>query len=139
MAYVYGVEDVNRSLGISIEPDLDQMRESIYKEIDDETWLDRFRDIKTFSELERLVKTEAGRDFSEGQYNTADGRATHKTWITMGDDRVRDTHWYLEDMTVEIGEYFYTIDGDYALHPFGFLEPSNNVGCRCKIKYSKRG
>ena len=37
-----------------------------------------------------------------------------KTWVTMADDRVRDTHDYLEGMSVPINERFFTFDNDYA-------------------------
>lgn len=55
----------------------------------------------------------------------------------MEDDKVRDTHDYLEGMSVGIDEEFYTYDGDHALYPGGFENAQNNVNCRCFLTYTK--
>lgn len=138
MAYIYGVYDANTSVGTDFEPQSEKISRSVYKKIDGKTWEDRVREAKTKEELERIVHTECYRDYNTGAYDTADGFATHKTWVTMGDDRVRDSHYYLDGLTVGIDEYFYTLDGDYALHPFGFLQPENNINCRCVLEYSRQ-
>ena len=137
MAYVYGTKDVARSLNEEIKPDTDKMYNSVYKNIAGETWVKRIRDAQTEGELERIFVTEAHRCFSDGQWDSADGRANYKTWITMGDDKVRDTHWYLEGLTVGINDYFYTLDGDRALRPYGFEYAENNIQCRCTLEYTK--
>jgi hypothetical protein len=62
--------------------------------------------------------------------------AKSKTWVTMMDDRVRDTHDYLEGETVGIGEDFYTYDGDHASAPGLFELAENNVNCRCELLFS---
>jgi hypothetical protein len=51
----------------------------------------------------------------------------------MLDDRVRETHDYLEGVRVGIDDLFYTFDGDAAYAPGGFGDPSNNVNCRCYL------
>jgi hypothetical protein len=53
------------------------------------------------------------------------------------DNRVRDTHFYLEGMTVDINDKFYTYDGDSAYRPGGFEKAENNCGCRCLLMYSR--
>ena len=75
--------------------------------------------------------------FSDGQWDTAEGNANYKTWITQGDEKVRDTHWYLDGLKVGIDDYFYTLDGDYAMKPYDFEYPQNNIRCRCRLKYTK--
>ena len=138
MAYVFGNQDVNKSIGTNIEPITNNLNSSIYHKIEGEDWEDRVNKAETYEDLERIVVTEAHRDFSEGQYDTAVmGGATHKRWITMQDERVRDSHWYLDGMKVGIDDYFYTLDGDYARHPFDFMDASNNVNCRCVLEYIK--
>ena len=137
MAYVYGTKDVARSLNEEIKPDTDKMYNSVYKNIAGETWVKRIRDAQTEGEVERIFVTEAHRCFSDGQWDSADGRANYKTWITMGDDKVRDTHWYLEGLTVGKNDYFYTLDGDRALRPYGFEYAENNIQCRCTLEYTK--
>jgi uncharacterized protein with gpF-like domain len=60
--------------------------------------------------------------------------ATAKRWRTMNDDRVRDTHDYLEGMVVPFSERFYSYDGDSAEYPGGFALPENNINCRCVVE-----
>ena len=139
MAYILGVNDVSRSLHGDFKADKDKMSESVYKSIEGKTWEERLKDALTEDEVKRIVVTEAHRVFSDGQWDTAEGKATHKTWVTMDDDRVRETHWYLEGLKVKVNEYFYTLDGDYALRPYDFMEASNNINCRCYLEYTKEG
>ena len=138
MAYVFGTKDVSESLKEDIEPDTDKMKESVYKKIAGESWKERINKSSTKEEIERIFVTESHRCFSDGQWDSADGRATHKTWVTMDDEKVRDTHWYIDNLTVGIDEYFYTLDGDRALRPYGFELASNNINCRCYLKYSRK-
>lgn len=138
MAYVFGTKDVSKSLDEEIKPDTDKMKESVYKKIAGQTWEERIRDAITKEDIERIFVTESHRCFADGQWDSADGRATHKTWVTMDDEKVRDTHWYIDNLTVKIDEYFYTLDGDRALRPYGFEIASNNINCRCYLKYSRR-
>ena len=84
----------------------------------------------------RIIDTEAHRDFNTGIYDAgrlSGIRGLKKKWVTMMDDRVRDTHDYLHGMTVGIDDLFYTYDGDSAYSPGGFENPANNVNCRCFI------
>lgn len=137
MAYVYGVNDVSKSLGEEFTPDTDKMEKSVHKKIAGETWVKRVRDAQTIGELERIIVTESHRCFSEGQWDTAEGHATSKIWHTQEDDKVRDSHWYLDGMEIGINDYFYTLNGDRALHPLGFGIPSEDCNCRCFLEYIK--
>lgn len=137
MAYVYGTKDVARSLNEDIKPDTDKMYESVHKKIEDKTWVERINEADTIGEIERIFFTESHRCFSDGQWDSADGRAKYKTWHTQEDEKVRDTHWYLDGLKVGINDYFYTINGDRALHPLGFGIASEDVNCRCYLEYTK--
>lgn len=137
MSYVFGTNDVSKSLNEEIKPDPDKMYDSVHKVIAGETWEERINKASTKEDIERIFFTESHRVFSEGQWDSADGRATHKTWVTMDDDKVRDTHWYIDGLKVKVDEYFYTLDGDRALKPYGFDFPENNINCRCTLKYTK--
>ena len=64
--------------------------------------------------------------------------AVTKTWVTMKDDRVRETHDYLEGTTVHYDCEFFTYDGDHSQYPGGFSKPENNVNCRCILLYKKQ-
>jgi uncharacterized protein with gpF-like domain len=68
---------------------------------------------------------------------TATGKDLYKTWVTMRDDRVRETHDYLEGMKIPINEPFVTYDMDEAMYPGGFSLPENNVNCRCTLKITE--
>lgn len=52
------------------------------------------------------------------------------------DEKVRDTHQYLEGMTVGIDEDFWTYDNDHASAPGMFEFAENNVNCRCELLFS---
>lgn len=136
MAYVFGVNDVSFSMKKEAEPDKEKMMASIYKPIDGETWVDRLNKIETQDELLRIVATESHRVFAEGQFDTGEQLgATKKIWHTQEDDRVRDSHWYLDGMEVGLNDYFYTLSGEYALHPMGFGVPEEDINCRCYLEY----
>lgn len=77
---------------------------------------------------------EGGGQVEEG--TAYDGSPLSKTWVTMLDEKVRDTHQYLEGMTVPLDDEFYTYDGDHAQAPGGFTAAQNNVGCRCQLDIS---
>lgn len=59
-----------------------------------------------------------------------------KSWETMMDEKVRETHAYIQSVTIPLEDLFYTIDGDYARFPGDFKSARNNANCRCEIKYS---
>lgn len=77
---------------------------------------------------------EGGGQSEEG--TAYDGSPLAKTWVTMMDEKVRDTHQYLEGMTVPLDDEFYTYDGDHAQAPGGFTAAQNNCGCRCQLDIS---
>ena len=123
-----------------------EMLRVIYMLIDGETFADRIsREIDnkelTREALQRIVDTEWHRVTETGAYNGAlayealTGLTGYKRWITMNDDRVRDTHWYLEGTEVMTNGFFYTYDGDYARFPSDFKTAENNINCRCHIDY----
>ena len=57
-----------------------------------------------------------------------------KTWFTMRDEVVRDTHNYLESQSIPLEEEFFTYDGDHAPYPGQFTKAENNVNCRCIVR-----
>jgi len=137
MAYVFGTDDVSKSLNKEFKADTDKMSDSVYKKIAGETWKERIQKANTKEEIERIFVSESHRVFSDGQWDSAKGIATHKTWITKEDDKVRDSHWYIDKLKIRMEEYFYTLDGDRALKPYGFEFAENNINCRCYLKYTK--
>ena len=121
-----------------------KMQETIYLKIDDKDFEDRVREYIAAGDVNRLntvISTEYHRDYNAGgeslaeNYSDKHGVKLNKQWFTMLDDRVRDTHDYLESTIVPLGEDFYTYDDDHAPYPGMFEKASNNCNCRCWVSY----
>lgn len=141
LAYATGNSVTNANLDYNWTPTVTDATGVVNKEIAGKTWKDRvedyFTDGGTVDDLIRIVETETHRDANTAALDTAKrAGATQKTWVTMADERVRDTHQYLEMMTVDIDEDFYTYDGDHASAPGLFSLPENNINCRCELVFS---
>ncbi len=136
LVYGYGWQDAEEVIGaIPFREGLDD--KAVNLEINGLTFRDRLMgEEHTPDEVLRLIDTESHRDYNTGVYDAAKASGLsglRKQWLTMMDDRVRDTHSYLEGMIVGIDDRFYTYDGDSAMYPGGFALPQNNVNCRCGI------
>lgn len=91
--------------------------------------------------LDYIREHSGGKDSGSRQETQKGGKnepewAVFATWATMRDDRVRETHDYLEGMTQLFGRRFYSFDGDSARFPGDFSLPDNNVNCRCHLNYT---
>lgn len=148
MAYVYGRQDAMETLNYIVSAsaeDATEMQKTLFKEIAGKTFEDRINEYMEHFDVEsiiRVVESEITRDYGEGGLNTAKavqarGVNVNKTWNTMKDDKVRDTHDYLEGATVPLDKAFFTYDGDSAMAPGGFTLPQNNVNCRCWVTFSR--
>ena len=142
-AYTHGIEAAATMLTAELDVDVNQMEKAIYQVIDGKTFADRIADhvsVNDLSGLITLVESEYHR-----VYNTAitDGGTDYvnngsfgvtKNWYTVKDDKVRETHKYLEGQSIALEEEFFTFDGDHAGYPGGFTKAENNVGCRCIVR-----
>lgn len=142
MAYMYGDFDFNEQTNAAQTVDVDTMYVSIYRDIAGENFAERVRKYADEGDIEgilRVAETETTRDYNTGANDAAvaSGLNLRKTWVTMRDDRVRDTHEPLYGVTVGMDERFYAIDGDSARFPGDFEKASNNCNCRCAIVYSR--
>ena len=142
LAYAQGNSVTSETLSFDWTPSVDDAIEVIDKEVAGKTWRQRVEDYfangGSVGDLIRIAETETHRDANESALRTAKrAGAKRKTWVTMMDDRVRETHDYLEGETVEIGKDFYTFDGDHAPAPGLFSLAENNVNCRCELLFSK--
>ena len=141
LSYANGVASANLMLGSDISADVSDVQDTVDRKIAGETWRDRVREYfsngGSVADIVRIMETETHRDYNEAALTTArKAGAKSKTWMTMMDDRVRETHDYLQSMTVGIDEEFYTYDGDHAYAPGGFELAENNVSCRCTLIFS---
>ncbi len=148
-AYLFGIQDACELLGIDpLEPDQAAMQNTIYHEIDGKTFVDRVADHipedgnPQPGMLRNLAEAEITRCYNFGGLWAAEeaqgeqGQRIMKRWNTMGDERVRDTHVFLDQVEVLLDEAFFTFDGDSAMAPGGFTLAQNNAGCRCWLTYS---
>ena len=138
-AYVQGVRDARRQLDLdeAFDIDLYDLDRALNLVIAGKTYLERIRD---GSDIEVLTDTEWHRMYNTGVYDAARNSGISglmKTWVTMGDERVRDTHEYIDHMTIPFEAYFYTFDGDYARFPGDFQLPQNSINCRCVMTVSR--
>ena len=148
LAYASGVEAVASDLADSDlldmaidSTDIDNLEKALDFVVDGKTYKDRLSEYYnegSDAEITRVMETEYHRMFNTGGYDTAVKQgAIYKQWITVGDDKVRDTHRYLEGIRVPIDMPFVTYDGDSAMTPGGFSLAENNVNCRCITRYSR--
>ena len=142
LIYAYGWHDAEQIVGIvPFKDGLDD--KTVNLEINGETYRERILTQLESDSLEgvlRIVDTEAHRDYNTAVLDAGKKsgvKGLRKKWATMKDDRVRETHDYLEGTVVGIDDRFYTFDGDSALAPGGFSNPANNVRCRCWITLAK--
>lgn len=135
LAYTFGVRDGCFQLKVSLSPDEDKMQQAIDKKIKGENWRER---LENGSDIATIVETEGIRVYNQAVLDVGETQeGVYKTWVTKKDDKVRETHDFLEGVEVPLDEYFYTIDGDSALQPGGFVLAENNVNCRCRIELTE--
>lgn len=136
-AYINGHKDAKKQLGFDDEAfdiDLLDLDHALNLVIDGRTYVQRIRD---GSDPLLVEDTERHRMYNTGMHDAAKGvPGVMKTWHTMEDDRVRDTHYYLEGITIPIDAEFVTFDNDRCLYPGGFTLAENNCNCRCVLTLS---
>ena len=141
LAYAQATEVTNDNLSSNWQPTVDDVMRVVDERVAGKTWRERVEDYfangGSAEDIVRIAETESHRIANTAALDTAKrAGATTKTWATMLDDRVRETHDYLEGQTVGIDEEFYTYDGDHASAPGLFALPENNVRCRCELIFS---
>ena len=141
LAYAMGNSVTNENLSSDYAPSVDEVIKVVDAEVAGKTWRERVEDYfangGTGEDIARIADTEMHRIANTAALDTAKyAGARNKTWVTMLDDRVRDTHDYLEGETVGIDDDFYTYDGDHASAPGLFELAENNVNCRCELLFS---
>jgi hypothetical protein len=140
-AYIEGYAATEYMLQQEEEMDDELLFHALEKEYDGESIYTKFDDYYEQGDAEKLkvlMDSEFHRVYGQGGLDMANrsGRSVYKTWETMQDDRVRESHDYLEGVTIPIDQKFVTLDMDEADAPGGFTLPENNVNCRCWLSYS---
>ena len=144
LAYNAGMDATAQNLATDLSVDLDALEDALYTSIDGKTFEQRVQEYvlaQDMAGLSVVAASEYHRLYNAGAYDGAQqfvrtqGLGITKQWVTVRDDRVRETHRYLEGMSVDVDEEFYTSDGDHAPYPGAFRKAKNNVGCRCIVIY----
>lgn len=127
--------------------DTSRMESVINQIVADKTWRQRVEDWYasdngTPDDIIRIIETESHRVYNDsimdvGEQADKETGGVRKTWFTVGDEKVRDPHRYLDGMTVGVNDYFYTYDGHGAKYPGGFGVPELDCNCRCSIWISR--
>lgn len=141
LAYADGILSSNMSLSSSYVPTLGEVEQTVNRKIAGKTWRERVRDYYdnggTIADIERIAETETHRDANAGAYAAAfAGGATTKTWNTMLDDRVRDSHYWLEGVSAPIDGEFYNYKGQSTQYPGEWGIAEEDCNCRCYCTYS---
>ena len=142
LAYYEGSKDAGRELMMDVEPSVEDAERIINRPIADKTFEERVTDYLNgqmgettgtpAEAIARVAETDSVRIYNEAKLETAVSHgAKEKTWHTMEDDKVRDTHILLDGVTAPIDGYFYTYTGAMAQAPGQFGEASEDCGCRC--------
>lgn len=143
-AYAQGIQAIAKMLVYDITADTDKMYDAIYTVIDGKDFEDRVITYVLADDLmglQRLAESEFHRVYNTAvddgarQYVEEGNFGVEKTWHTLLDDKVRETHNYLEGSTVGLEDDFYTFDGDHGRFPGDFGNAENNVNCRCYLTY----
>ena len=142
-AYTKGIEGAAIMLGHELEVNTDSMYDAIFLVIDGKTYADRVADHVLQNDLgglKNLVESEYHRVYNAAVYDGGMDYVNNgsfgftKTWVTVKDNAVRETHRYLEGMSVPLEEEFFTYDGDHAPYPGRFQNVENNANCRCIVR-----
>ena len=136
LSYSRGVQAVNPDY----KPTLKEAMETIDEKVDGLTWRERMREHYeqggTIADVTRIIETEAHRDANTAAYEAAKkAGCTTKTWHTMMDDRVRDSHRYLEGVTIPIDAEFYSAYGGHTMFPGQWGIADEDCNCRCWLTY----
>ena len=144
-AYVEGFAGTGYLLGTSESLSSPaHLFEVVRKEIDGKTFRERVIEHMQEGNLDGVLlvaNTDGHRVYTTAAEDSARGAAKQglsvsKSWVTMLDERVRDTHSYLQGETVGVDARFHTFDGDSASRPGDFERAENNIGCRGVVEYS---
>lgn len=141
LTYFYGNREIADQFGLDILPNEEKAREVINEKFDGKDFKDRLSEYLisgTGYDIDRVLDTDAGRIYEAAKFNAAkEAGATTKTWNTMLDDRVRDTHDYLEGVTIPLDAQFYSFRGGSTYYPRQWGIPEEDCQCRCWLTYSK--
>lgn len=140
LAYERGNEVINRQFGGNYEPPIEDVEKTIMLPIEGKAWVDRvwdwFDEGGDEADIMRIVETEAHRDGNTAAFVTAKNvGAASKTWHCTMLPTSRDTHIYLDGVTVPIDGEFYSYNGGSTQFPGEWGIPEEDVNCLCWLTF----
>lgn len=140
LAYANGVESTNEQLGSDVQPDIEEVLETVDAPVAGETWRQRvsnyFDNGCTVADILRIAETEAHRDSNEAAFKAAKkAGATMKTWNCMMLPTSRDTHIYLDGVSTPIDGEFYSFKGGSTQFPGQWGIAEEDVNCLCWLTF----
>lgn len=140
LSTAHGMEAVNADLGSDISLSADDAIGIVDTRIEGKTWRDRvmgyYESGGDIYDIRRIAETESHRDANAAAFETAlRAGATEKIWNTMLDDRVRDTHQYLEGVSAPMDGSFYSFKGGETLYPGQWGIAEEDINCRCYLTF----
>lgn len=140
LAYAQGNSMTSETLSFDWTPSVEDAMEVIDKEVAGKTWRQRVEDYfangGSADDLIRIAETEAHRDANESALVTAKkAGATAKTWHCMMLPSSRDTHVYLDGVTVPIDGKFYSFKGGSTQFPGQWGIAEEDVNCLCWLSF----
>ena len=122
---------VNDKTPLITPPDIPSESGGYSSESEENYWL-------SYRRADDIGKTEANTFLNYTDYIDAKERgATKKTWLTMLDDKVRNTHEEVEGLTIGIDDLF-TVGDSLMRFPHDLSEspdPKEVINCRCAVDY----
>ena len=136
LSYHHGAAAVNPEY----KPTLKTAMETIDDDVAGKTWRERmqehFEQGGTLADVVRIVESEAHRDANTAAYKAAKAKGcTTKTWHAVMDDRTRESHRYLNGVTIPIDDEFYSAFGGSTMFPGQWGIPEEDINCRCWLTY----
>ena len=142
LAFYEGSKDAGKELMMDVEPSVEDAEKVINRPIAGKTFRERVTEYLNgdmgettgtpAEAIARVAETDSVRIYNESKLETAVNLgAKEKTWHTMGDEKVRDTHELLDGVSAPIDGLFYTYTGARAQAPGQFGDAAEDVGCRC--------
>ena len=114
-----------------LEDEEEDIEDMMKQEAVEEYWLSIHR-------AENIAQNESNTFMNYSDFLDAKERGyTKKTWLTMLDDKVRDTHEDVEGQTVGIDEFFH-VGGSEMRFPHDWEQspdPKEVINCRCAVDY----
>ena len=142
LAYSTGNNVTNMNLGSAWTPTLDDVTKTVNKKVAGKTWEDRakeyFSNGGSVDDIVRIAETETHRIANTAALETAKkAGAKSKTWHCMMLPTSRDTHVYLDGVTVPIDGEFYSFKGGSTQFPGQWGIAEEDVNCLCWLSFEK--